>query len=98
MIGVTFVDSFLNREQPEAASLDDVLNHIDYMVRLVGAEHVALGSDFDGWTLARELRDATCYPLITAGLLERGHQPHTIRQILGENYLRVMTMVLGRDS
>lgn len=95
VIGVTFVDSFLNRQAPETATLDDVLNHIDHMVRLVGAEHVALGSDFDGWTLARELRDATCYPLITAGLLDRGHHPHAIRQILGENYLRVMAAVLG---
>jgi membrane dipeptidase len=95
VIGVTFVDSFLNRADPQAASLDDVVAHIEYMLGVVGPEHVALGSDFDGWTMAREIKDAACYPLITQQLVERGHEPRVIRKILGENLLRVLRTVLG---
>lgn len=95
VIGVTFVDSFLNRADPQAASLDDVVAHIEYMLGVVGPEHVALGSDFDGWTMAREIKDAACYPLITQQLVERGHDPRVIRKILGENLLRVIRSVLG---
>ncbi|MFZ1771557.1 MAG: membrane dipeptidase, partial [Caldilinea sp.] len=95
VIGVTFVDAFLNRGDPQAATLDDVVANIEYMLGVVGPDHVALGSDFDGWTLPKELKDATCYPLITQKLVERGHHPGVIRKILGENLLRVMRTVLG---
>ncbi len=95
VIGVTFVDSFLNRANPQAASLHDIVAHIEHMLGVVGPEHVALGSDFDGWTMAQEIKDATCYPLITQQLVERGHEPRVIRKILGENLLRVLRTVLG---
>lgn len=94
VIGVTFVDSFLNRANPQEASLDDIIANIEYMLGVVGPDHVALGSDFDGWTMAQEIKDATCYPLITQRLVERGHAPKVIRQILGENLLRVMRIVM----
>lgn len=94
VIGVTFVDSFLNRANPQEASLDDIIANIEYMLGVVGPDHVALGSDFDGWTMAQEIKDATCYPLITQKLVERGHAPKVIRQILGENLLRVMRIVM----
>lgn len=95
VIGVTFVDAFLNRANPQAASLDDIIANIEYMLGVVGPDHVALGSDFDGWTMAQEIKDATCYPLITQKLVERGHDPRVIRQILGENLFRVMRIVMG---
>lgn len=94
VIGVTFVDAFLNRANPQAASLDDIIANIEYMLGVVGPDHVALGSDFDGWTMAQEIKDATCYPLITQKLVERGHDPRVIRQILGENLFRVMRIVM----
>ncbi len=95
VIGVTFVDSFLNRANPQEASLDDIVANIEYMLGVVGPDHVALGSDFDGWTMAQEIKDASCYPLITQKLVERGHTPKVIRQILGENLFRVMRIVMG---
>ena len=95
VMGVTFVNSFLNREQPEQANLADVVNHIEYYLARVGPEHVALGSDFDGWTMAQELSDAAAYPRITAALLGRGHTVDVVRQVLGENLLRVMAAVCG---
>jgi membrane dipeptidase len=73
------------------ANVDDVLDHIDHIVGLVGVEHVGIGSDFDGVgdTLPVALKDVSMYPNLIAGLLTRGYEPAQIRLILGENLLRV---------
>ncbi len=73
------------------ASVDDVLDHIDHIVALVGVAHVGIGSDFDGVgdTLPVGLKDVSMYPNLIAGLRERGYDEPQIRQILGENLLRV---------
>lgn len=71
-----------------------VLDHIDHIARVVGAEHVGLGSDFDGITLVPEqMEDVACYPLITQGLIDRNYSDEQIRGILGGNLLRVMRKV-----
>ncbi len=93
VVGVTFVDAFL--AAPGEARLDHVIAHIEYMLALIGPDHVAIGSDFDGCTPPPELSDVTRYPLITARLLARGHDPATVRKILGENFLRVFQTVCG---
>ncbi|RMF87934.1 MAG: membrane dipeptidase [Nitrospinota bacterium] len=73
-----------------------ILDHIDYIVNLVGVEHVGLGSDFDGISVTPQgLEDISRVPLITAGLLERGYAEADIRKILGENWLRVFREVWG---
>jgi membrane dipeptidase len=67
-----------------------LLDHLDYIVKLVGVDHVGLGSDFDGIEAApKELNGVQDFPLITKGLLERGYSKKEIRKILGENFLRV---------
>lgn len=67
-----------------------LLDHMDYIVRLIGVDHVGLGSDFDGISSApRELNDVTDLPLITKGLLERGYSTADVKKILGGNFLRV---------
>lgn len=67
-----------------------LIDHIDYIVRLVGVDHVGLGSDFDGIEAApKELNGVQDFPLITKALLERGYNKKSIRKILGENFLRV---------
>jgi membrane dipeptidase len=73
------------------ASVDDVLDHIDHIVQLVGVDGVGLGSDFDGVgdTLPDGLKDVSMYPNLIAGLLRRGYDESQIRRILGENLLRV---------
>lgn len=68
-----------------------LLDHIDYMVKLAGIDHVGIGSDFDGITSSpKGLDDCSDFPNITAGLLARGYSEVDIRKILGENVLRVM--------
>jgi membrane dipeptidase len=71
--------------------LSKLIDHIDYIVNLVGVDHVGLGSDFDGVNLTpKQLDDVTSYPLITKALLERGYSKKDIRKILGGNFLRVL--------
>lgn len=72
-------------------TLDQLLNHLDHIVRLIGVDHVGMGSDFDGITSApKELNDVTDYPLITKALLERGYSKKDIEKILGKNFLRIL--------
>jgi membrane dipeptidase len=67
-----------------------LLDHLDYMVKLMGVNHVGLGSDFDGINSApQQLDDVTSYPLITEELVKRGYRKKDIRKILGGNFIRV---------
>ncbi len=65
---------------------------IRYAVRIVGVEHVALGSDFDGGTTTPF--DASGWPLITEALLKEGFSEEEIRKIMGENVVRVLMEAL----
>jgi membrane dipeptidase len=77
-------------------SVDALIDHIDYIVKLVGIDYVGLGSDFDGDICSpNELYDVTCYPIITKKLVERGYTEEEIRKILGLNFLRVFKRVCG---
>ena len=70
-----------------------IIEHIDHAVKLVGAEHVGLGSDFDGAMMPFGMEDATKLPKITEALLQKGYSEGDVKKILGENTLRVMTEV-----
>lgn len=68
-----------------------LLNHLDYIVKRIGVDHVGMGSDFDGISASpRELTDVTTYPLITKALLEKGYSKKDVTKIMGGNLLRVM--------
>ena len=70
--------------------LSVLLDHLDYIVKLVGVDYVGLGSDFDGIEAPpRELNGVQDFPLITRALLERGYSKKDINKILGGNFLRV---------
>lgn len=94
VVGVTFVSEFL-RPDKENATLGDVIAHIGYMIDLIGPDHVAIGSDFDGCTPPRDLPDTTAYPAITQALLAAGHAESTVAKVLGANFLRVFETVCG---
>ena len=68
-----------------------VIEHIDYIVKLVGVDYVGIGSDFDGIVLPpKQLNDVTAYPLITNALLLKGYNEKDIHKILGGNIIRVL--------
>ncbi len=68
-----------------------LLDHLDYIVKLVGINHVGLGSDFDGINSSPQGLDGVQdFPKITEGLVKRGYSKKDIRKILGGNLLRVL--------
>ncbi len=75
------------------ASWTKIVDHIDHAVKLVGADHVGLGSDFDGATMPEGMEDVTRIPRITDALLQKGYRERDIEKILGGNILRVMEQV-----
>lgn len=73
-----------------------IADHILYMVRLAGIDHVALGSDFDGTNaVPDDLPDVAHLPIVTRLLHDRGLSAGDIRKILGENALRFFATVCG---
>ena len=71
--------------------LEMLLQHIEYIINLVGIDYVGLGSDFDGIIVTpQQLDDVTTYPVITKSLVEKGYNKKEINKILGGNLLRVL--------
>lgn len=71
-----------------------VVDHIDYVVKLVGDDYVGLGSDFDGIPITPHgLEDVSKMPAITKELLRRGYSEKSIKKILGGNFMRVFRAV-----
>ncbi len=75
------------------ASWERIVDHIDHAVKLVGADHVGLGSDFDGGGMPVGMEDCTKLPKITEALLRKGYKEADIRKILGENTVRLLADV-----
>jgi len=73
------------------ATLDDLLANFEHVINLVGAEHVGIGSDFDGVgdSLPVGMKDVSYYPALIEELLKREYPVDTIRAIMGGNLLRV---------
>lgn len=90
-----FEKAWADAHPVRASTLAQVLDQIDYGVKLLGIDHVGLGSDFDGvdGELARELRTVADYPNLVAGLQARGYGDADIRKILGGNLLRAWAQI-----
>ncbi|MEO6845298.1 MAG: dipeptidase [Ginsengibacter sp.] len=67
-----------------------LFDHLAYIVKLAGIDHVGLGGDFDGISITPKiLTDVTKYPMITKELVKRGYSKKDIYKILGGNFIRV---------
>jgi membrane dipeptidase len=90
VIGVMFWAPAL-KISGDGVTVGDVLDHIDYVVRLVGIDHVAIGSDYDGLMRPppQGLEDASKFPNLTKGLLKRGYTLDEIQKIMGGNFIRI---------
>lgn len=72
------------------ATVEDWATEVDYVVRLVGPDHISLGLDMmAGGNWLKDF-DATCYPLMTKALIEKGYSHEMIGKIMGENWLRLL--------
>lgn len=74
-----------------------LIKHIDYIAKLIGVDHVGIGSDFDGApSYPVGMDDVRDYPKITAELLKLGYTEKDIDKILGGNFLRVLKANTGK--
>ena len=92
VVGVTFhcgdlrPDGRLNPETP----LDVVVDHLEAFAELVGPEHVAIGSDFDGALMPRALADVAALPKLLECMVARGWHPEDIEKVAGINWIRAL--------
>ncbi|MEI2755608.1 MAG: dipeptidase [Chitinophagaceae bacterium] len=89
------LDYLYHKYQEEAKHfrppLSKLIDHIDYVAKLVGVDYVGIGSDFDGINVTPlQLNEVSDYPLITKELAKRGYNKKDIAKILGGNILRVL--------
>ena len=77
----------------ELATVADVVDHIDYVVKTIGIDYVGIGTDFDGGGGVTGCMDASEMKNITVELLKRGYNKMEIKKIWGENFLRVFKEV-----
>ncbi|MGJ1317093.1 dipeptidase [Sphingobacterium spiritivorum] len=78
-------------QQEANAPMSKLLEHINYLVKKVGVDHVAIGSDYDGIeSPPRELDDVSKFPLLTKALLEQGYSKEDVGKIMGGNFLRLL--------
>ncbi len=78
---------------PEAVSVSDLVDHIDYMVDLIGIDHVGISSDFDGGGGIEGWSDASETFNVTLELVQRGYSEEEIAKLWGGNLLRVLDRV-----
>jgi membrane dipeptidase len=86
-----FSEVFRAKNPLPYADVAKVVDHIDHAVKLVGIDHIGLGSDYDGVgdSLPTGLKDVAAYPNLIQGLLDRNYSNGDIKKILGGNTLRV---------
>jgi membrane dipeptidase len=96
LVACTFAGIFVD-EDPAKVSLGRFLDHIDRLVSVVGADHVGIGSDFDGFSekYGVVLKDCSRMGELALGLLERGYKEAELRAIMGGNWLRVLRAIAG---
>ncbi|KAH8700124.1 dipeptidyl aminopeptidase [Talaromyces proteolyticus] len=87
---VMFVKRFLNAEDPEAANIETVVDHIMHIVDLAGWDHVGIGGDFEGTaTLANGISSVADYPRLIEAVMRRGATDNQVKKLVGLNILRV---------
>jgi membrane dipeptidase len=82
-----------------AATLAGFCDHVEYLLKLVGPDHVGIGSDFFGGSQPVGLEDCSTFPALFAELIRRGHGEQVLVRIAGANFIRVMRKVerVGRQ-
>lgn len=94
LIGICFAGGFLVEDET-TATLEDALRHIDYICELIGPEHVAFGSDYDGIVhTPKGLEDVSTFKALLGALKSRGYSQEALEKMAFRNVLRVYNQVL----
>jgi membrane dipeptidase len=94
VIGIIFAPIFLGDGITGSAEL--IVRHIQHVINVVGEDHVAIGSDFDGFVIPpSDLQDHSCMPYLTQLMLNAKMSETQIRKCLGQNTLRLFREVCG---
>jgi membrane dipeptidase len=75
------------------ATLPQYCDHLDYLAKRIGHDHIGVGSDFFGWVNPDGLEDTTVFPSLIAELIRRGWSEDNLEKLAGGNTLRVMRAV-----
>jgi membrane dipeptidase len=85
-----YIRNYIEENDVPMGQVQEVADHIDHVVKLVGIDHVGIGSDYDGVSnLPEGLKDVSMYPNLIRVLLERGYTEEDIQKIWSGNFLRV---------
>ena len=93
VVGLAKANANKRKDRPQAVDVADFVDHIDYMVNLIGLDHVGISSDFDGGGGIEGWSDASETPNVTLELVKRGYSEEEIAQLWGGNLLRVLDQV-----
>lgn len=96
VMGVAFVPGFIDREN---ATVERLVDHICYVGDLVGIDHVAIGSDYDGMgRTVPVVEDVSRLVHLTRALLARGLSEEEVRKVWGGNFMRLFEQTIDRGE
>ncbi|HGU9808722.1 TPA: dipeptidase [Enterobacter hormaechei] len=93
--GINFGNAFLRADgkRDSDTPLSTIVRHIDYLINIMGEDHVALGSDFDGITLPDDLHDVSGLPRLISALRDSGYDQFVLNKLLWGNWQKVLQNV-----
>ena len=95
---ITFIPSLIHADASEA-NVEHLIDHIMHVGRLIGYDHIGLGSDFDGmFSAVKGMEDVELYPSLVARMLGRGIVRSDIEKIIGNNIIRVFRDVEAQSA
>ena len=94
IVGVNFAVAFLrpDGQANENTDLGIILQHLDHLIEHLGEDGVALGSDFDGTTVPKDIKDASGLPKLRKAMRDHGYNKGLIEKICNKNWLRVLDL------
>jgi membrane dipeptidase len=96
VIGVIFHGGYLDGSYLHGGYARSIVDHLEHIIRVVGDDHVALGSDWDGLIATpRDMPTCLELPRLVQLMLERGFSPDRVRKVLGANFLRALRALRG---
>ncbi|TBN41972.1 peptidase [Paracoccus subflavus] len=98
LVGLNFASSFLREDgrRLPVEGFDTILRHLDHLLSLLGEDGVALGSDFDGALMPRDLPDAAALPALIRAMVGHGYDDALIRKIACDNWIGLLERTWGQ--